>query len=256
MGEGARVQVPGITARLREWVDGEAVARAMTASVPEIKSRVLRSMASFVASNAPETSDVTARLHAATDGRYRIDGESKLRRDGPERIVNDGEYLWQFAGNRIYRWSAEPLHEGIRSLLHPELILNSHSSHADGTIAVGDRRGTRLRVELSHLESVTSPLSRSPVLADGAEIVIDGSIGVAMRIIWLFRGMSLLRLELSDITESVDSGVFEVQLPPGARVITTKNPLVTVPPEKAAASAFRFVADLSSWVVKNRRAKH
>lgn len=107
--EGKVARVQGITAQLRERVDGEAAARATYAASATINSRVLRGFIRTSAATAEETSDGTVRLWAAADGRYRIDGRDQVKRDGPQVVANDGQYLWLLIGNRAYRWDPEPL---------------------------------------------------------------------------------------------------------------------------------------------------
>jgi hypothetical protein len=216
-----------------------------------IRSRPLRWLGSFAANIADASSDITAWLYVAADGRYRIDFPGMPGKEGPKRVICDGEHIWRFAGDRVFRWSAEPLPEGIVALLEPSLLLGKHSARRGG---VEVRRGGGAQV-IPVPESpwlVTAPLSGTGILADKAEIVTDERLGVALRIGWSFRGETSLEMELVNIADTVDPAVFQPDFPPDMRIITTKNPLVGISAKDAAASARMIVSDVGSWISKSR----
>ena len=249
------LRYPTLSAQLRERADGAAIRRAAKSQAAATRIKVVEWAAAFVFDSV-ESRDLTGSLAVAADGRYCVDPGGKITPNGMERVVCDGEHLWLWAGNRIFCWPSEPLPEGIAALLDPAPFLGRYGSPAVAGTEVDGRPGKKVRPVFPELTSVTGPLSRHSLLADEAEFVIDDRLGVALRTSWFYQGECLLSTELAKVTETVDDQMFQVEPPPGTRVITTRNPLFAVTAKEAGASAWMFATDLVKWISRPLTERH
>lgn len=237
---------PALSAQLRERVDGAAVRRAMKSQAASTRIKIVKRAVAFVADGV-ESRDLTFSLAVAADGRYCIDPKEKIKPNGRERVVCDGEHQWLWAGNRLFCWPPEPLPAVIAAVLDPSPLLGRQGSRAGVGTEVDGRPGTKARAAFPELTTV-DPLSGGGLSADAAEFVIDDRLGVALRASWLYQGECLLSTELTKVTETVDDQVFQVEPSPGTRVITSRNPLAVVTAKDAVASAWMITTDLVKWI--------
>lgn len=242
---------PALSAQLRERVDGAAVRRAMNSQAAATRIKIVKWVSAFIADSTVESRDLTVSLAVAADGRYCIDPWEKIKPNGRERVVCDGEHLWLWAGNRLFCWPPEPLPDVVAAVLAPSPFLGGHGSRAGTGTEVDGRPGTKVTTVFPEL-SFVHPLSGGGLAADAAEFVIDDRLAVALRASWFYQGECLLSTELTKVTETVDDQVFQVEPSPGTRVITSKNPLAGVTAKDAVASAWMITTDLVKWISRPR----
>ena len=166
----------------------------------------------------PESIDLTARLHVAMPGCYRMDAVTD---PGTKPITTacDGNHLWLVYPDRIAVRPAAPPPAGLAVITDPAWLLHEHPLTAGDTVTESGYPALRLVATLTR-KAARGPLSGTVIMADKVETTIDLPLGIALTQTWYREGNPVLRTDLSTVTPDVDPGTFRIEPLPGTRVTT------------------------------------
>jgi outer membrane lipoprotein-sorting protein len=224
------------SAQFHESVAGEAIAAALRAEGSH-RGSAASQMAEFAAEHL-KSLHFTARLAMAIPGRFRV--AVVPERPGGEKVtICDGTYLWHVYPDRVERRSAIAFPAGFGPLLDLAWLLDGFLLGTRSAISVAGRQGLQVVAEPrnGHEGSGRGVLSRTFFPFDRVEAIIDSQLGVALRLVWFWKGQELFRTELSDLTEVIDPVDFQFKPAPGVPVHTISNPLSAKTLKDAAAAA-------------------
>jgi hypothetical protein len=187
-----------------------------------------------------QTKFQTARLRVAMPDRYRID---YLAGGWKERAsARDGDRQWTVLANRVVTFPAVPLSQDWARLADPAWLLTSRWHLSAGTAEdVGGRRGWRIWAES---EPSRREMGDTACMFHRAVATVDAELGIILRLTFIVDDRPAVCFELHGVTAppADDPGGFQVEIPPGTRVVKGSSPfaLVDVPaPIQAAWTAGR-----------------
>jgi outer membrane lipoprotein-sorting protein len=248
------------TATAHEWTDGAGLKRmgaALRASLPSAIDGIFGpdQLWSAFGEQFPERIYQIRRLTVAMPGRYRIDRLAGGQPHEPQTIACDGERLWKVYPNRVATGPSQPLYLDFGRLADQSCLLSGCELTAAGEVEVDGRRG--FLVVADGVDGVDGqwPGYLFP-MTDHVEAVMDAQLGIALRETSYFQGEPFHCIELRDVSDQVDDGVFRIDIPPGTRTVKAGrlSDLDMPTPVKAARLAVGVgvagVVALTGWLQK------
>lgn len=162
----------------------------------------------------PATTHLVSALRISGRDRYQIDHLYDPQH-GPKTIACDGQRCWQVYGGKVTVGPAEPLPSDVADLADPSWLLACRLS-GGAPVMAGDRPAYRINVARGDAAWSMSLMFRTAVA------VVDGELGILLRLTSYLGGKPVLRYELRDITTG--TGDFQIDIPPGLPVFEETGP--------------------------------
>jgi hypothetical protein len=144
----------------------------------------------------------------------------------------EGPQCWTAYPNRVVSEPAKPLGDDWARLADPAwLLFSSWQLTAAGAEDVGGRRGWRIWAEASPGQpgGAGADIFRQAPAAifSRAAVTVDAELGIVLRLAFLVDGRPAVCFELHDVSVPAadDPAEFQLQVPPGARLVEGTGPL-------------------------------
>jgi outer membrane lipoprotein-sorting protein len=210
-------------ATARQWLDMVA----LLASAPEgLRTAGRGGFGDLLDAITPEMNVAVteARLRVSGPDRYRLDFSRRPRPIDSTTIACDGERRWQVFQDRTMVGPAAPLRDHIAFLADSCWLLRARlSGGAELTYRGRPARQLRVTPGPGGEEVVLGPLFMYPT-----DAIVDAETGCLLRLISYAGDALAIWWELDDIsTEPADPGEFQVDVPPGTRIVAETGNLIT-----------------------------
>jgi outer membrane lipoprotein-sorting protein len=210
-----------LSATVRQWLDFAAIVRRMSEEMRASGGGGLASLLDMV-TGAMNVTRTEARLRVSGPDRYRLDYSARPRLVDATTISCDGERCWRVFQDRTVVGPATPLREAIVSLAESSWLLRLRLS-GGAELTYRGRPARQLRVTSSGGEHVPGLLMSFP-----ADAIVDAETGCLLRLLCYADDTLAVWSELDDIsTEPIDPDGFQVNVPPGTRIVEATGNLIT-----------------------------
>lgn len=263
LAHGTGLPPQAFTAEVHQWLSGPALVRvisALEAHMPGALNGIFGPDALWdaVADRIPEVSHEVTLVRIAMPGRYRIDHVAGGRPGRPVTVACDGRRLWTIYRDRAVTGPARPLTDPYPALADVAWLLSGYELSSAGEAVVDGRRGFLVLADASPGgERARHGWAGLPALIGHTEVVIDASLGVALRMTTYIEGRPVICHEMRHLTAGEpDPAVFTGQVPAGMPAGHT-GPLEGLnlgSPAKVAKTAAGLglagAAALTGWLTK------